>query len=491
MNDLWKPDRRTFMRRGAMGAGAVWALSLGELSARAGHRGPVASNGVSPYGPIGPVADQTTGLPLLKLPGGFKYWSYSWTGDPMSDGVACPNLHDGMAVVDAYRSDRDKDDYGDEDWDKWSKHGDPRRKGPDRLVLVRNHEGAGGAPYIGNRPDITYAPEGKPTGSGGTTNLIFDPIEGKWLSSYASLAGTVRNCAGGVTPWGSWLTCEETGDDGHGWTFDVGPEGGDTTPLVDMGRFSHEANMVDPHTGHVYQTEDSGDCGLYKFVPWRKGRLERGGRLYMLTIRKQPNIDLGQAWPIGTTWDVRWVRIDDPTAATESCYAQGAAKGGARFSRLEGAWWGERTGFFLSTQWRQRRRGAGVRVQPVGRDAPCHLRRAELDRPRQPRQHHRDAAGRVAPLRGRRRQPVHRGRATGRSDAARPDVHVRDEQHGPDLELQRRGSRRRLSSERMGGGVLQPRRPLALREHPDAWRDVRDHRALGQGTALRRAHGLQ
>ena len=66
-------------------------------------------------------------------------------------------------------------------------------------------------------------------------------------------------------------------------------------------------------------------------------------------IANQPNLDLGTFWPIGTTWDAKWVRIDDPSAATLSCYAQGHAKGGARFSRLEGAWWGHRTGYFLST----------------------------------------------------------------------------------------------------------------------------------------------
>jgi uncharacterized repeat protein (TIGR03803 family) len=69
----------------------------------------------------------------------------------------------------------------------------------------------------------------------------------------------------------------------------------------------------------------------------------------MLAIKGEPNLDLGTYWPIGTTWDVQWVRVDDPLAVTQSTYAQGAAKGGARFSRLEGAWWGSRTGYFLST----------------------------------------------------------------------------------------------------------------------------------------------
>ena len=90
MDGLVHPDRRTFMRRGAMGAGALWMLSLQELSARGGHRGPVVINGVSPYGPVKPTKDETTGLELLKLPEGFRYWSYSWTGDMLSDGIVLP-----------------------------------------------------------------------------------------------------------------------------------------------------------------------------------------------------------------------------------------------------------------------------------------------------------------------------------------------------------------------------------------------------------------
>ena len=78
-------------------------------------------------------------------------------------------------------------------------------------MLVRNHEPAVGPPYL-NQPDITYAADD----GGGTTNLLFDPNGGEWLKSWSSLAGTIRNCAGAVTPWGTWLTCEETGDAGHG-----------------------------------------------------------------------------------------------------------------------------------------------------------------------------------------------------------------------------------------------------------------------------------
>jgi uncharacterized protein len=117
-----------------------------------------------------------------------------------------------------------------------------------------------------------------------------------------------------------------------------------------MGRMSHEAVMVDPRTGYVYETEDAGsDSGFYRFVPKHRGRLADGGRLYMMAVKNAPNIPLGAAYPLGTTWEVEWVRIDDPAAATASPFQQGFLKGAARFRRLEGAWWGDRTGYFLST----------------------------------------------------------------------------------------------------------------------------------------------
>ena len=87
--ELTKTDRRTFLRRGAMGAGALWAVSLQELAARR-KRGGIALAIPSPYGPISPKIDESTGLPLIMLPDGFRYWSLSWTGDMMSDGVRVP-----------------------------------------------------------------------------------------------------------------------------------------------------------------------------------------------------------------------------------------------------------------------------------------------------------------------------------------------------------------------------------------------------------------
>ena len=384
-------DRRTLLRRGAMGAGAMWAASFDPFMARQAYGEPLVP---SPYGPISAKRDQATGLPLLQLPDGFRYWSNAWTGDMMADGVRVPSLHDGMAVVDEFFGRVPKEDHPDCDRDHDDKRRDRRHEGYDghhgkkeddernrtgRLVLVRNHEQDAGAPYL-KKPSITYAGDG----AGGTTNVIFDPKRGRWEQSWSSLAGTVRNCAGGVSPWGTWITCEETGVANHGWCFEVGAIKGIPNPLTAMGRFSHEALMVDPRTGYVYETEDATPAGLFKFVPNSRGRLWQGGALYMLKVKNQPNLNLSAAFAVGTMWDVEWVRIDDPTAAVQGCYAQGAAQGGAGFSRLEGAWWGDRTGYFLTTNGGQAGEGQVFEYNPRGEtlkliyDAP---NAGELDNP--------------------------------------------------------------------------------------------------------------
>ena len=309
-------DRRTFLRRGAMGAGALWAASFGPYMARRAEGAAI----TSPYGPVFPVMDESTGLQLLKLPAGFRYRSFSWTGDVMADEVRCPNLHDGMAVVDAQ-----------------GKSG--------RIIVVRNHEGGGGTPYL-NKRSITYRDDA----AGGTTNLIFNLRDGTWEKDWSTLAGTNRNCAGGVTPWGTWITGEETTEAGHGWSFDVGAQNGDPTPLKAMGRFSHEAMMVDQNSGYVYETEDASPSGFYRFIPNVPGKLKEGGELYMLkALNGPPNADFGPLGVIGQTWNVEWVRIGDPEATAMSTVNQGIALGGAKFRRLEGCWWGDTKGYFLST----------------------------------------------------------------------------------------------------------------------------------------------
>lgn len=320
-------DRRGFLRTAALGIAAGGPLAA--LSARTADAATMVKHDHSPdYGPLFPVKDRTTGLELLKLPEGFEYVSFGWTGDTMTDGRPTPAAHDGMA---AFRP------------GQGFKHG-----GGHVTVLVRNHE-------VGALSGAYLEPAYDPQAGGGTTNLVFDTRRGTLLADWASLSGTVRNCAGGPTPWGTWLSCEETtlinGEVRHGYIFEVPHDGvSRATPYKEMGRFSHEAVAVDPATGYVYETEDATPSGLYRFRPKVKGRLSRGGTLEMMTIGDGPYTTYTDG--TGTTYPkIGWVAIDnpDPGADETSVVQQGIAKGGASFRRLEGAWYHNRKIYIVST----------------------------------------------------------------------------------------------------------------------------------------------
>ncbi|TDD44648.1 DUF839 domain-containing protein [Nonomuraea terrae] len=329
-------DRRGFLRNGlaATTLGVVTGGPLAALSARTADASTMVKRPFSPdYGPLAPVKDHTTGLELIKLPRGFEYVTHGWTGDLMTDGRPTPAAHDGMA---AFRpSEKLKRRTPGEGKGHWT-------------VLVRNHE-------LGDMNGAFVDPAYDPAAGAGTTSLIFDTRQGEFLDSWASLGGTYGNCAGGPTPWGSWLSCEETemvnGDIRHGYIFEVPHDGVSTAePYKEMGRFTHEAVAVDPRTGWVYETEDNTPGGFYRFRPKVRGDLSQGGVLEMMSIGSSAYTTYADG--TGVTYpEIGWVVIDepDPGPGETSVAQQGIAKGGASFTRLEGAWYHDGKIYIVST----------------------------------------------------------------------------------------------------------------------------------------------
>jgi hypothetical protein len=228
-----------------------------------------------------------------------------------------------------------------------------------KFRLVRNHEDRNG-PNNGSTAVDENAYD--PRGGGGTTTLVVNPFTRELERDFISLNGTIVNCSGGITPWGTWTTCEETNAGipqgwakQHGYCFDV-PASADGSvpaiPIPSMGRFSHEAIAVDPETWIVYETEDSGDSGFYRFIPNTPGVLVNGGVLEMLKIKNVTNYDTRTGQAVGVPLPVEWVPIADPDPpgqGSNAVYDQGFAGGAAIFTRLEGCWYGNGAIYFDAT----------------------------------------------------------------------------------------------------------------------------------------------
>ncbi|CAN5194348.1 DUF839 domain-containing protein [soil metagenome] len=160
-------------------------------------------------------------------------------------------------------------------------------------------------------------PLGNP-GEGGASAIRFKP-SGEIESAYRILSGTSSNCAGGPTPWGTWLSCEEV-DDGLVWECDPTGEQ-DAIAHPALGVFNHEAVCVDRKTGFVYLSEDEGDGAFYRFRPKRRRDLS-SGVLEVAALDRKGLVD--------------WIRVPDPGAASGPLRGQVAAA--TRFRRGEGIW---------------------------------------------------------------------------------------------------------------------------------------------------------
>ncbi|HHP7232346.1 MAG TPA: alkaline phosphatase PhoX [Xenococcaceae cyanobacterium] len=265
---------------------------------------------------------------ILDLPPRFQYRVLSEVGATMDDGLLVPDHHDGMAAFPG------KDDT---------------------TILVRNHE-LTPASTKNELPD--NLPQYDPSCPGGTTTLVID--RDRNLQKHdLSLAGTTRNCGGGATPWGSWLSCEEdiatpypppgysleqvrpvwgkvTAK--HGYNFEVPATGNlaQPLPLKAMGRFRHEAIAFDPQTGYIYQTEDQKDSCFYRFLPQENGNLAAGGVLEAMVIKQMPQVATSSDFPLNQPQAVEWVRLDNVDPEHDTLRYEAQAKGAAIFSRGEG-----------------------------------------------------------------------------------------------------------------------------------------------------------
>lgn len=324
-------------RRFVKGAGTMAFAGL--LSSCAGSALPLRQSPILTYGPLFKDPDN-----ILDLPQGFSYKVISMLGDMMDDGYPVPDRADGMGCFALEGS---------------------------KVALIRNHELGLWSIDSDNsavlKPLLPYAydhtDEGVPF-PGGTTTIIYDVASGERVEEYTSLIGTAVNCAGGTTPWGSWLTCEETsiragegGQHDHGWVFEV-PVKGDKLarrePLKAMGRFNHEAAAVDPGTGIVYMTEDRSNSLFYRYIPNVPGELDKGGILQALGFKGHADGFDSRNWD-GVTMDpgswreASWIDLDDIDSPEDDLRIRGYNGGACIFARGEGITWGDGELYFTCT----------------------------------------------------------------------------------------------------------------------------------------------
>lgn len=244
---------------------------------------------------------------ILDLPSDFRYRVLDRPSSTMSDGLRTPGLPDGMGCF----------------------------AGPGQTwVLMRNHE-VDRTAALGAGAPSTHAFD--PRAYGGVTRLVVDRASLELVSSNLVLTGTLRNCSGGVSPFG-WLTCEESVEPGHGYVFRCRTDGQRLLPperITGYGRFNHEAACVDPETSIAYLTEDRADGCLYRFVPSDPTKPFEG-KLQALRVKGSPAFDTAMHLPPGKELAVEWLDLRDPDPRDDSLRHTAREAGAAIVRRGEG-----------------------------------------------------------------------------------------------------------------------------------------------------------